>query len=57
MGLGGAVMWDFLLLVLLVASFIFGWFPIKKLDAFLDENREVPEEQLDISSNKDYNRK
>ena len=44
-------MQDFLLLVSVLAIFIFGWFLMKKLDAFLDENRKVQEEQLEKGGN------
>lgn len=40
-------MQDFLLLVPILAVFIFGWFLMKKLDAFLNENRKVQAGQLE----------
>lgn len=36
-------MQDFWLLLSILAIFIFGWFLMKKLDAFLDENQKVQE--------------
>lgn len=44
-------MQDFLLLVSVLAIFIFGWFLMKKLDDFLDENRKVQKEQLEKGGN------
>lgn len=40
-------MQDFVLLVCMLASFVFGWFLVGKLDAFLDENQRVQEEQFE----------
>lgn len=44
-------MQDFLLLVPILAVFIFGWFLMKKLDAFLNENRKVQAGQLERDAN------
>lgn len=44
-------MQDFLLLVSMVAIFIFGWVLMKKLDHFLDENRKAQKEQLEKDGN------
>lgn len=42
---------DLLLLVPMLAIFIFGWFPMKKLDAFLDENCKVQKGKLEKGGN------
>lgn len=44
-------MQDFLLIVPVLAIFIFGWVLMKKLDDFLDENGEAQKEQLEKDEN------
>lgn len=36
---GGEVMQDFLLIIIVLATFIFGWFIMKKVDIFMEECR------------------
>lgn len=52
-------MQDFLLLLSVLAIFVIGWFLMKRLDLYLDENQKAQiflQEKVDILPDKDYNR-
>lgn len=40
-------MQDFLLLTVVLTTFVFGWFLMRKLDIFLEENREEEDRQTE----------